>query len=48
MNILWVIVAVLAILWLAGLVLDVVGGLIHIILVVAIVVAIVAFIRKKV
>ncbi|HUP65349.1 MAG TPA: lmo0937 family membrane protein [Thermoanaerobaculia bacterium] len=48
MNILWVIVAVLAILWLAGFVLDVVGGLIHIILVVAIVVAIVAFIRRKV
>ena len=48
MNILWIIVAVLAILWLAGFVLDVVGGLIHIILVVAIVVAIVAFIRRKV
>ena len=48
MNILWVIVAVLAILWLAGFVLDVVGGLIHIILVVAIVVAIVAFVRRKV
>ncbi len=48
MNILWAIVAVLVILWLAGFVLDVVGGLIHIILVVAIVVAIVAFIRKKV
>lgn len=48
MNILWLIVAVIVAIWLVGLVLDVVGGLIHILLVVAVAIAIFAFIKRKV
>lgn len=40
-NLLWTIAVILAVLWLIGLALDVAGGLIHILLVVAAVVVIV-------
>jgi hypothetical protein len=39
-NILWAVVVIIVVLWLLGLVLDVAGGLIHILLVVALVVII--------
>ena len=47
-NALWAIVAILLIIWLAGAVLDFIGGVIHVVLVVAIVLAVFAFLRKKV
>lgn len=47
-NILWLIVAVLVAFWLVGLVFDIVGGIIHILIVVAVAVAIYAFIKRKV
>ena len=47
-NILWLIVAVLVAIWLVGLVFDILGGIIHILIVVAVVVAIYAFIKRKV
>lgn len=48
MNLLWIIAAVLIAIWLVGLVLDVVGGLIHIVLVIAVAVVIYGFIKRKV
>ena len=50
MNAKWVllaIAAVLLILWLAGLMLRIAGGLIHIALVIALVVAVVGFVRGR-
>ena len=47
-NILWLIVAVLVAIWLVGLVFDIVGGIIHILIIVAVAVAIYAFIKRKV
>ena len=47
-NILWLIVAVLVAIWLVGLVFDILGGIIHILIVVAVAVAIYAFIKRKV
>jgi hypothetical protein len=47
-NILWLIVAVLVAIWLVGLVFDIVGGIIHILIVIAVAVAIYAFIKRKV
>ncbi len=44
---LWLIIAVLLVLWLIGLVIDVVGGLIHILLVVALVVFILNLVRGR-
>jgi uncharacterized membrane protein YhaH (DUF805 family) len=38
MGILWTIVAILVVLWLIGLVMDIAGGLIHILLVIALIV----------
>ena len=48
MKIIWIIVAVLLALWLAGLVMDVAGGLIHVILVIVIALAIFGFIKRRV
>ncbi|MCA1733845.1 MAG: lmo0937 family membrane protein [Acidobacteria bacterium] len=47
-NILWLIVAVLVAIWLVGLVFNIVGGIIHILIVIAVAVAIYAFIKRKV
>ena len=47
MNILWIIVAVLLAVWLAGLFLELVGAVIHVVLIIAIAVAIYAFIKRK-
>ncbi len=44
---LWLLVIVLLILWMGGLVLDVVGGLIHGLLVLAVIVAAVSVIRAE-
>ena len=44
---LWAILAVLLILWLIGLVVDVVGGLIHLLLVAALVVLVLNFVRGR-
>ena len=48
MNILWIIAAVLLAIWIVGLALDVLGAIIHVILVIAVAVAIFAFIKRKV
>ena len=47
-NILWLNVAVLVAIWLVGLVFDIVGGIIQILIIVAVAVAIYAFIKRKV
>jgi hypothetical protein len=44
---LWTILVVLLVLWLIGLVLDVVGGLIHLLLVVALVMFVVNLVRGR-
>ncbi|MCR6109882.1 lmo0937 family membrane protein [Bacillus sp. A301a_S52] len=44
---LWTIISILILFWLVGLVLDLVGGLIHLILVVALIVFIVKMIRGR-
>jgi hypothetical protein len=44
---LWTIVMVLAVLWLIGLAMNVVGGLIHILLVVAVVIVLLNVIRGR-
>ncbi|UTR13918.1 lmo0937 family membrane protein [Salipaludibacillus sp. LMS25] len=44
---LWTIISILILFWLVGLVLDLVGGLIHIILVIALIVLIVRMIRGR-
>ncbi|HWH24738.1 MAG TPA: lmo0937 family membrane protein [Candidatus Limnocylindria bacterium] len=43
---LWALIALLVVLWLAGLVLDIVGGLIHILLVVAAIVLIIQLFNR--
>ena len=48
MKIVWIIVAVLVALWLAGNVIGFLGDIIHIVLVVAIALAIFAFVKRKV
>lgn len=47
-NILWIIVAILVALWLAGTVIGFLGEVIHLVLVVAIALAIFAFVKRKV
>jgi hypothetical protein len=47
-NIIWLIVAILVAIWIIGLVLDLVGGLIHIILIVVIALAIYGFMKRRV
>lgn len=47
-RILWIVVAVLVLLWLAGTVIGFLGDIIHFVLVVAVVLAILAFIKRKV
>ena len=44
---LWLIVGVLVLVWLGGFILDVVGGLIHAVLVLAVVIAIANFVMSK-
>jgi hypothetical protein len=44
---LWTILVILLVLWLIGLVLDVIGGLIHLLLVVALVVFIINLVRGR-
>jgi hypothetical protein len=44
---LWIILVVLLVLWLIGLVLDVVGGLIHLLLVVALVMFVINLLRGR-
>jgi hypothetical protein len=44
---LWTILVILLVLWLVGLVLDVIGGLIHLLLVVALVVFIINLVRGR-
>ncbi|SDK14614.1 lmo0937 family membrane protein [Sediminibacillus albus] len=44
---LWTILGILLVLWLLGLLFDIVGGLIHILLVVAVIVIVVKFIRGR-
>jgi hypothetical protein len=48
MNILWIIAIVLVVLWLGGFALDFGGGLIHLILVIAVILIVVGFIRRRV
>lgn len=43
----WTIVAVLLVLWLLGFILDLAGGLIHLLLVVALVVVAINFLRGR-
>ncbi|MGJ9384940.1 MULTISPECIES: lmo0937 family membrane protein [Salipaludibacillus] len=43
----WTIIAILILFWLVGLVLDLAGGLIHLVLVIALIVFIVKMIRGK-
>lgn len=45
---LWIIVAVLVVLWLAGTVIGFVGDIIHFVLVVAIALALLAFVKRRV
>ena len=45
---LWIIVAVLVALWLAGAVIGVLGDIIHFVLVVALALAIFAFVKRRV
>lgn len=47
-RILWIVVAVLVLLWLAGTVIGFLGDIIHFVLVVAVALAILAFIKRKV
>lgn len=47
-KLLWVLVAILLVFWLAGTVIGFLGDLIHFVLVVAIVLTVLAFIRRKV
>lgn len=47
-KILWIIVGVLVALWLAGAVIGFLGDIIHFVLVVAIALAIFAFVKRKV
>lgn len=44
---LWAILVILLVLWLIGLVLDVVGGLIHLLLVVALVMFVINLVRGR-
>lgn len=44
---LWIVVAILLILWLGGFILDIAGGLIHIILVIALIVLIFQFLTGR-
>jgi hypothetical protein len=44
--VLWALIALLVILWLAGLVLDIVGAFIHILLVIAVIVLIVQLVQR--
>ncbi|CAN5775626.1 hypothetical protein BH23CHL7_BH23CHL7_06200 [soil metagenome] len=44
---LWALIALLLFLWLAGLALDLVGGLVHILLVVALIVLIIQFVQGR-
>ncbi len=44
---LWTIAVILLILWLLGFVLDVAGGLIHLVLIVALVVVVVQFLKGR-
>ncbi|HEX7705765.1 MAG TPA: lmo0937 family membrane protein [Thermoanaerobaculia bacterium] len=46
-GILWLIAIVLVVFWVIGAVLDLVGGIIHFVLVAALVVAIFAWLRRK-
>lgn len=48
MNLIWVIVAILIAVWVVGLIFDIIGGLIHIILIVVVVLAIYGFIKRRV
>ncbi|MHB0968515.1 MAG: lmo0937 family membrane protein [Thermoanaerobaculia bacterium] len=48
MNILWIIAIVLVVLWLGGFALDFGGRLIHLILVMAVILIVVGFIRRRV
>jgi hypothetical protein len=45
--ILWLIVALLVVFWLIGAVLDLVGGIIHFVLIAAIAIAIFAFLKRR-
>lgn len=45
---LWIIVAILVLFWLAGAVIGFIGDIIHVVLVVAVALAILAFIKRKV
>lgn len=45
---LWIIVAILVLFWLAGAVIGFLGDIIHFVLVVAVVLAILAFVKRKV
>jgi hypothetical protein len=47
-KVLWIIVAVLVVLWLAGNVIGFLGDVIHIVLVVAIALAIFGFVKRRV
>ncbi|WP_147804045.1 lmo0937 family membrane protein [Alkalicoccus halolimnae] len=44
---LWTIIAILLIIWIAGLLLDLAGGLIHLILIIVVVVVIIRIVRGK-
>jgi hypothetical protein len=48
MGIIWTIVAILIAIWVVGLIFDIVGGLIHILLIAIIALAIYGFIRRRV
>lgn len=47
-KLLWIIVAVLVLFWLAGTTIGFLGDIIHFVLVVAVILAILAFIRRRV
>jgi hypothetical protein len=45
--ILWLLVALLVVFWLIGAILDLVGGIIHFVLIAAIAIAIFAFLKRR-
>lgn len=46
-RVLWIIVAILVLFWLAGTIIGFLGDIIHFVLVVAVIVAILAFVKRK-
>lgn len=46
-NLLWLIIVILLVLWLAGFIFEIAGGLIHILLVIAVIVLVIRLVTGK-